>query len=96
MKTPSTLDQITVANLQAITPEVRDVQITVGEDHVGDPAVKLTVVLSDKISEDAIGRREFTRLEDWIHKVIWKDGGYEFYPFVRLVRESDLKELSAA
>ena len=96
MKTPTTLDQITLANLQKIAPEVRAFQVVVGEDHAGDPAVKLTVVLSDDVPEEALGRREFARIEDWVRKVIWKEGGYEFYPFVELLRESDMKEFNAA
>ena len=39
MKKPTTLDQITVENLQKIEPSVRDVKIEIGEDYAGDPAL---------------------------------------------------------
>jgi hypothetical protein len=96
MNTPKTLDQITVENLQKIAPEVRDVQISVGEDHAGDPAVKLIVVLSDSVPDEAIIERKFSALESWIHKVIWEEGGYEFWPYVRLLRAYELQEIGAA
>ena len=96
MKTPATLDQITLENLQKIAPEVRDFRVVVGEDHVGDPAVKLTIILDDSVSDDASINRKFRPLDDWIHKVIWVDGGCEFYPFVSYVREFELKEIDAA
>lgn len=96
MKTPSTLALVTLAKLRELSPEVCDLKVSVGRDSTGDPAVHLTVVLSDKVTDKAILSGKFRRLEEWIHTTIWIRGGCEFWPYVTLRREREMLEPVAA
>jgi hypothetical protein len=96
MNEPANLEKVTVEELQKFSPDVRNLRVTVGHDSTGDPAVYLTVILSDKVSDQAVLKGKFRNLEKWIRRTLWDEGGYQFRPYVTLRREEEEHKLAGA
>ena len=52
MKLPEAIrSKLTAKKLKQIQPKVRDVKLVLGEDHDGDPALFLRIILDDSVTD---------------------------------------------
>jgi hypothetical protein len=97
MLVPSNFAEIiTVPRLKEIARDVRELSYKVGHDSTGDPAVYITVVLSDKATDRAILQGKYSGLESWIRQKIWDEGGHQYWPYVTLRRKREIPKAVGA
>ncbi len=96
MSVSELLKRLTPASLQGVEPLVRNSKATIGTDSTGDPAVFVTVVLDNAVTDEAIIGGKFGPLEDWIHQQIWEGSEYAYWPYVTLRRVAEMTPDSVA
>ena len=74
-------------------PVIERIEVEKTIDHLGDPALYVTVVLADSTNPDDLTfEAVWPTKEAILNNLIAMYGG-DFYPYIRLVPESELKEL---
>ena len=97
MKLPETIrSKLTVKKLKQVEPTVRSVTLELGQDHDGDPALFLRIILDDSVTDQQLLTPKLQPLRDWVYKAVWQGTDFQIYPYVRFVRAVEDKELALA
>lgn len=68
----------------------QNVMLTSGTDHSGDAALYISIIYPESTLEAAISWQKVKDMVRWVRNEIRKAGGEDRWPYVRVIRESDL------
>ncbi|MBM3882843.1 MAG: hypothetical protein FJ387_24490 [Verrucomicrobia bacterium] len=73
-------------------PAPKRVSVILGTDHTGAEAYHVYLVFPDETSDDALAWNKVKAMVRSVQDRIWSEDGHQRWPYVRVVRESELLE----
>jgi hypothetical protein len=71
-------------------PEPKWVSVHIGTDHAGEEAYRVYLVFPDQTPSEVFSWSNVGPMLDWVQNQIWRAGGEQRFPYVRVARESEL------